>query len=186
MNKDLLLRFASLAGMFMPMIIFLVVLFIGFIVKKIIFSRLSHWAKKTSTQLDDIVVQAAKSPFMVLCLMLALYFALQFSKLPENIVHVMSKSILILCIISAVLALANLLSGVIKIYASRIGSALPVTSLTQNIARIFVFSIGALIILNSLGISITPILATLGVGGLAVDLALQDTLSNLLPVFILL
>ena len=58
MNKDLLLRFASLAEMFMPMIIFLVVLFIGFIVKKIIFSRLSHWAKKTSTQLDDIVAIA--------------------------------------------------------------------------------------------------------------------------------
>jgi len=82
-----------------------------------------------------------------------------------------------------VLALANLLSGVIKFYASRIDSALPVTSLTRNIARIFVFSIGALIILNSLGISITPILATLGVGGLAVALALQDTLSNLFAGF---
>jgi len=183
MNKGLLLRFASLAEIFMPMIIFLVVLFIGFIVKKIIFNRLSHWAKKTSSQLDDIVVQAAKSPFMVLCLILALYFALQFSKLPENIVHLMSKSILILGIISVVLALANLLSGLIKFYASRIDSALPVTSLTQNIARIFVFSIGALIILNSLGISITPILATLGVGGLAVALALQDTLSNLFAGF---
>jgi len=114
---------------------------------------------------------------------LALYFALQFSKLPENIVHLMSKSILILGIISVVLALANLLSGLIKFYASRIDSALPVTSLTQNIARIFVFSIGALIILNSLGISITPILATLGVGGLAVALALQDTLSNLFAGF---
>ena len=183
MNKDLLLRFASLAEMFMPMIIFLVVLFIGFIVKKIIFNRFSRWAKKTSTQLDVIVVQAAKSPLMVLCLMLALYFALQFSKLPENIVQVMSKSILILGIISVVLAVANLLSGVIKFYAPRIDSALPVTSLTQNIARIFVFSIGALIILNSLGVSVTPILATLGVGGLAVALALQDTLSNLFAGF---
>jgi small-conductance mechanosensitive channel len=183
MNKELLLKFASLAEIFMPLIIFLVVLLIGIIVKKLIFSRLLHWSKKTSTQLDDIIVQAAKSPLMVLCLMLALYFALQFSKFPENIVQLMSKSILILGIISAVLALANLLSGLIKFYASRIDSALPVTSLTQNIARIFVFSIGALIILNSLGVSITPILATLGVGGLAVALALQDTLTNLFAGF---
>ncbi len=183
MNKDSLLRFASLAEISMPLIIFLLVLLIGIIIKKIIFSRLLRWAKKSSTQLDDIIIGAAKSPFMVLCLMLALYFSLQFSKLPENIVQVMSKSILILGIISAVLVLANLLSGLIKFYASRIGSALPVTSLTQNIARIFVFSIGALIILNSLGISVTPILATLGVGGLAVALALQDTLSNLFAGF---
>jgi len=183
MNKDLLLRLVSLAEMFMPVIIFLLVLFIGLIIRKIIFNRLLCWAKKTSTQLDDIFVQAAKSPLMVLCIMLALYFALQFSKLPENIVLVMGKSIIILGIISAVLALANLLSGLIKFYAARIDSALPVTSLTQNIARIFVFSIGALIILNSLGISITPILATLGVGGLAVALALQDTLSNLFAGF---
>jgi small-conductance mechanosensitive channel len=60
---------------------------------------------------------------------------------------------------------------------------MPVTSLTQNIARIIIFGIGILIILNSLGISITPILATLGVGGLAVALALQDTLSNLFAGF---
>jgi len=183
MNKDLLLRFASLAEMLMPLIIFLVVLSIGFIAKKIIFNRLTHWVKKTSAKLDDIIVQPAKGPFMVLCLMLSLYFALQFSKLPENIAHIMSKSILILCIISVVLALANLLSGIIKFYASRSDSTLPITSLTQNIARILVFSIGALMILNSLGISITPILATLGVGGLAVALALQDTLSNLFAGF---
>jgi len=183
MNKDLLLRFSSLAEMFMPMIIFILVLFAGLIVKKVIFNRLLRWAKKTSSQLDDLIVGAVKSPLMVLCLMLALYFALQFSKLPENIVQVMSKSILILGIISAVLALANLLSGLIKLYASRIDSALPVTSLTQNIARILIFSIGALIILNSLGVSITPILATLGVGGLAVALALQDTLTNLFAGF---
>jgi small-conductance mechanosensitive channel len=179
MNDGLLLKIVSLTGMFTPLIIFLVVLSVGFIAKKIIFSRLSYWVKKTSTQLDDVILHAAKGPFTVLSLMLALYFALQFSKLPVNIVETMSKCILILGIVSVTLTLANLFSGIIKIYGSSIDSALAVTSLTQNITRIFVYSIGALIILNSLGVSITPILATLGVGGLAVALALQDTLSNL-------
>ncbi|MFA5351031.1 MAG: mechanosensitive ion channel family protein [Candidatus Omnitrophota bacterium] len=183
MEENLFLRLPDLAEKFMPLFIFLVVLSIGLILKWIIFNRFLHWAKKASTQLDDIIMRAIKGPFMVLCLMLSLYFALQFSKLPENIVHVISKSILILGIISVMLASANLLSGMIKTYATRVDSALAVTSLTQNIARIFVFSIGTLIILNSLGISITPILATLGVGGLAVALALQDTLTNLFAGF---
>lgn len=180
---NLLLRFPGIAGLFTPVFIFLGVLSIGLIAKKIIFNRLSGWAQKTSTQLDDMIVQTIKGPFIVLCLMLSLYFALQFSRLPGNIVHVMSKSIIVLGIISVVSALANLLCGIIKIYASRVDSGLAVTSLTQNITRIFVFSIGALVILNNLGISITPLLATLGVGGLAVALALQDTLLNLFAGF---
>ncbi|MDD5505867.1 MAG: mechanosensitive ion channel family protein [Candidatus Omnitrophica bacterium] len=183
MINDLFIKFPVLFDILIPLTIFLLVFVIGVIAKKIIFNRLSHWVKKTSTQLDDIILQAIRGPFLIICLMLSLYFALQFSKLPENIMQVMGKSILVLGIISAVLASANLLCGIIKFYTSRIDSGLAVTSLTQNVARIFIFSIGALIILNSLGISITPILATLGVGGLAVALALQDTLSNLFAGF---
>lgn len=48
-----------------------------------------------------------------------------------------------------------------------------------SITRVIVYAIGALVLLDSLGIAITPLLTALGVGGLAVALALQDTLSNL-------
>jgi small-conductance mechanosensitive channel len=53
------------------------------------------------------------------------------------------------------------------------------TSLAGNVVRIGVFSIGALLALSNLGISITPLLTALGIGSLAVALALQPTLSNL-------
>jgi small-conductance mechanosensitive channel len=48
-----------------------------------------------------------------------------------------------------------------------------------NITRVVVWTIGGLVLLDSLGVAITPLLTALGVGGLAVALALQDTLSNL-------
>lgn len=48
-----------------------------------------------------------------------------------------------------------------------------------SITKVVVWMIGALVLLDSLGIAITPLLTALGVGGLAVALALQDTLSNL-------
>lgn len=48
-----------------------------------------------------------------------------------------------------------------------------------NITRVVVLAIGLLILLSSVGVSITPLLTALGVGGLAVALALQDTLTNL-------
>jgi small-conductance mechanosensitive channel len=48
-----------------------------------------------------------------------------------------------------------------------------------SITRVVVWTIGALVLLDSVGIAITPLLTALGVGGLAFALALQDTLANL-------
>ena len=110
--------------------------------------------------------------------MLGIYVALEFSNLPKSLVEKADKGLSILAVIAVTMVTANILSGFTRIRAERIESVLPVTSLTENIIRIVVFGIGGLIILNGLGISIAPILATLGVGGLAVALALKDTLSN--------
>src|SRR5262249_7384234 len=57
--------------------------------------------------------------------------------------------------------------------------AFPNTSIFENLIRIALFIIGILVILQTLGVSILPIITALGVGGLAVSLALQDTLANL-------
>ena len=167
----------------LPFAIFVVTLFAGYLIRKIIFSRLQKWSKGTKTQIDDIIIAAIRGPFIVWFLMLGTYFALSSSALPEEATHILNKILLVLGIGSVTMVLANVSSKLIKIYSSRIESALPVTSLTQHITRIVFFGIGILIILNSLGISIAPILATLGVGGLAVALALQDTLGSLFSGF---
>ena len=166
-----------------PLIIFSVILILGYILRRIIFSRLSRWSKKTKSQLDDIIIAAINTPFIIWCLMLGLYVALRFSDMPDNLVILAGKTLLVLGIFSITLVLANMSNKLVKFYSDRLGGALPVTSLTQNIIKIIIFAVGILVILNTLGISITPILATLGVGGLAVALALQDTLSNLFAGF---
>lgn len=183
MNQALILFIQHLTELIMPISIFLITVIAGYIVRRLLFTRLSLWAGKSSTKVDDIIIAATKGPFLVWCLMLGIYFALEFSKLPQEWVHIAGKVMLVLGMVSVTFVLANISTDLVKIYSGKLEAALPVTSLTQNIARIIIFGIGILIILNSLGISITPILATLGVGGLAVALALQDTLSNLFSGF---
>lgn len=166
-----------------PLSIFLAVFVCGYILREAIFRRLSRWAGKTKTDIDDIIINSSKGPFLIWCLMLGIYLGLEFSQLPQGWVYIAGRALLVLGITSLMLVLANISTRAIKSYSSMIESTLPVTSLTQNISRIIIFGLGILAVLNTLGISITPILATLGVGGLAVALALQDTLSNLFAGF---
>src|SRR6185503_18875800 len=52
------------------------------------------------------------------------------------------------------------------------------SGLARTLIRVFIFTCGALVLLRIYNVNITPVLTALGVGGLAVALALQDTLAN--------
>jgi len=69
--------------------------------------------------------------------------------------------------------------GFVRLYTRSVEGVLPSTSIFHSLTKVVVYSLGALIALQSLGISIAPILTALGVGGLATALALQPTLANL-------
>lgn len=166
-----------------PVFVFVIVLILGLGLRKFLFIRLERLAKHSKTQIDDIVIESTKGPFMIWCLILGLYLALHATKLAEHTVDMFGRILLALGIISVTIVLANMATKMINVYSKRFDAALPVNSLTQNITKVVIFGVGILIVLNSLGISITPILATLGVGGLAVALALQETLSNLFAGF---
>lgn len=183
MNFDISALVRDYSVFLMPLLAFIVIFAVSLIVRKFIFARLSVWAGRTSSRVDDIVIAATKGPSIIWCLMLALYFSFRFSCLPQETVQAAEKVLFVLGALSVTLAAVKISDKFIEVYSARIDSALPVTTLTQNIGRIVIFGVGILILLNSLGISITPILATLGVGGLAVALALQDTLSNLFSGF---
>ena len=164
--------------MLLPLGIFVIVLSAGYALRGYLLARLSRWARTNDFRMGDAVLSAVRAPFLVLCIMLGIYAALEFSNLPTTLVEKADKGLSILAVFAFAMVAANILTGFTRIRAERIESVLPVTSLTENVIRIVVYGVAGLIVLNGLGISIAPILATLGVGGLAVALALKDTLSN--------
>jgi len=166
-----------------PFVVLIVILLAGYVTRRLLFRTLRRWAVNTKTQADDIVIHAFSGPFMIWVLMLGIFVATQLFELRDSAAAKISKTLLILWISSLTIVASRLAGNLIKYYGNRMQGALPMTSLTQNLARIAIFTIGFLIILNQFGLSIAPILTALGVGGIAVALALQDTLSNLFAGF---
>lgn len=90
-----------------------------------------------------------------------------------------NQSLTALLILIATLSAARVVAGLVQsVAASRTGVAAS-ASIFVNITRIVVLVMGVLVALETLGVSIAPLVTALGVGGLAVALALQDTLANL-------
>jgi small-conductance mechanosensitive channel len=166
-----------------PATVLLVTLAVGWFTKRLLFQTLRRWAAKTASRADDLLIGVIQGPFMLWVLILALQLAVQSSTLPVKATDLVGRALLVLWIISLTLAASRLVVSLIRHYGGALNGALPVTTITQSISSLVVVTVGLLILLNTLGISITPILTALGVGGLAVALALQDTLSNLFAGF---
>lgn len=159
--------------------VFIVAAVILFIVRRLFFRYLHRWAGRTNTSADDVILDAIKHPSLFLVVALALYVALDTSAFPERYVGHALKALYVLIVLSITMAAANITSRLVQGAMEGSTAGGPVSGLSRTIIRAFIFAIGGLVLLNGLGVSITPILTALGVGGLAVALALQNTLSNL-------
>ena len=171
--------FTHLAKWFLPPIIIIASLVLGRFCKKWVISKLLDLTSKTKFRFDDVLIRSLKSSVVLWCLLLGIYIALNFVSLPDKILALTQKILLVLVLFTAFLFLARFLSDLIQIYEDKIKGALPGASIFKNLIKGFVLVIGFLMILHTIGISITPLITTLGIGGLAVALALQDTLANL-------
>ncbi len=171
---------------FLAMLVLLVSVVIGLAIRQTMKYLLKRWAERTETKIDDIIINAIKNPIIIWFLLAGIYGALTFVSIPSDILEYVEKGVLALIIFSITLTLANITSGLIKYYGTKLGVTLQVTGLGQFLAKAAIISIGIVILLAELGIEITPLIASLGIGALAVALALQDTLSNIFAGFYIL
>ena len=128
---------------------------------------------------DSLFLKSIRVPSMLWCIVLGLFVALEMADLPPRLgaqIHVVLEAAIIL---SITITVAGVLDSLVAAAGDRRALAVGVTGLFRTSVRLAVLVVGGLVLLSSLGIAITPILTALGVGGLAVALALQDTLSNL-------
>jgi len=152
---------------------------IGLFLHRVIVPMIARLAAKTSIKSDDLIVKTIRKWVIPWFLALGIYLGLKQLDLESRFYFWIENGLMIFYIFSGTMIIARVVSGMIKIKAAGSDAVIPSSSIVSNIVIVIIYCLGLLIILQSQGISITPVLTALGVGGLAVALALQPTLSNL-------
>lgn len=152
---------------------------IGWLFKRFIHDRLKKLTEKTDWKGDDVIFDAIESHIVLWFFLASLNIASSGIPLLSDVyLDYLSKIIVSILILSVTLALSRIGVGLLNFWAEKQGTDLPSTTIFVNLLRIAIVSVGVLMVFQSLGISITPLLTAMGVGGLAISLALKDTLSD--------
>ena len=151
---------------------------LGWFFKRYIHKHLKSVASKTNWRGDDVVLDAVETSSLYWFLLGGLYMSLGRLPLDQSLMNIIQTVVIVLLIFSVTISLSRIVVGLLEMFAET-NDAFPSTTMISNLVRIVIITIGLLVIFQSLGISITPVLTALGVGGLAISLALKDTLSDL-------
>ncbi|MET9887792.1 mechanosensitive ion channel family protein [Streptomyces sp. NPDC006430] len=173
MNRDLVLHDWLVAGIALA-----AGALAGLLVRALL-RWLGRHAERTRWSGDDIIVDALRTLAPGAAVIAGVAVAASALPLTARVSGFVNQSLTALLILIATFSAARVIAGLVQSVAgSRTGVAGSAT-IFVNITRIVVLAMGVLVALETVGVSIAPLVTALGVGGLAVALALQDTLANL-------
>ncbi len=142
-------------------------------------------AKKTKTIVDDLIVEQTKKPLAVLIMLIGARFAsesLQFTKAANSIIVNIFNSLIVLMIAHIIVIVFNIIidnwgKHLVSKTKSKIDDDLLI--MTHRFAKVVLYLLAIIYILKIWGIEIGPLVASLGIAGIAVAFALQSTLGNI-------
>lgn len=160
----------------LPASIFLLVFAVTLTVRGLVFGLLVRLETKTGNALYRKVIDVSRTASILWCAIAGLHAAVAASTASPQTISYLHSLLGALITVSVSLVLGNVAVQAFRLYSERV--ALPATGIMEAVVKISVIAMGVTIALGVLGVDVTPLVAALGVGGLAVALALQDTLAN--------
>lgn len=152
---------------------------LGFIVERQGLKRLQVAASKLGWGGADVIINSLKGLILLWFVVGGAFAAILTLPIDARIFLLIQQGLLAVAIASGTLIIARLAVGFVRYFSETKGAG-NLTSLFEMLTRIVIFTLGVLIILQSLGVAITPLLTALGIGGVSLGLAFQSTLANFL------
>jgi len=166
-------------GLKVHLLVFLLCLVLGIVVIRVLFDKLLRIVAGKTNIAYSLLKQTFRGIPTLLGILIGLYAATEILAIPPHPLLFLQRLFHSLVILSLTLLIARLASGYLKQKFGKTSGAFASTSILATTIDLAVYTIGILFLLESFGVAISPLLTALGVGGLAVALALQDTLANL-------
>lgn len=145
--------------------------------------QMAAFAARTETHWDDYIAELIAKTKLLFLLIVGLVIGSLFLELPENIHSGLSKLLIVALLIQAGFWCSTLIVNLLVSYRQRVQEENPAAITTINIIRIgsklILWSVVLLLALDNLGVNITSLIAGLGIGGVAVALAVQNILGDL-------
>jgi small-conductance mechanosensitive channel len=166
--------------------IVVVALLLAFLSKYIIGAIVKPFTKKTKTIIDDLIIEAINAPIFAAIIAGGLWIGINRILTVDKTESIINKIFIIVIILIIGMALSRIVHALLEWYSVEIAPRTAsdfddrLVPLLSRVADIIVYSFAFLVILGRIGVNIGPYLAGLGIGGLAVALALQPTLTNFL------
>lgn len=152
------------------------------VIKRFVLRRVRRIIDKTTFYFDTLLINALNFPLTVIVLVVNLLFLRQllvyFEIADKRVDGFVNAAAQLMLILAVVIFVDRFCVGMLGGYAAKSEALRNSKSIMQGIARGVILGVGTLVILGTLGISVTPIIASLGITSLAVALALQPTLEN--------
>jgi small-conductance mechanosensitive channel len=153
-----------------------------FVFRLVIMKRLRKVTSSTRFTVDTVLVSAISAPLTLITfailLVLAEHLVVDVGLLPKSQLGFASDTAKIISIAAIILFLDRFARGFISGYSEKSPTIRNSKGVIQGLSRGLIILIGALVLLGTMGISVTPVIASLGITSLAVALALQPTLEN--------
>jgi small-conductance mechanosensitive channel len=167
-----------------PFALLIATVLAGLLVRRVLFAAVRRWARNSDSHLDVVFIDTLRRPILLWMAILGLHIATQNSEIPQRYLHYIPKTLQVLWGLSFTLVFSQAAGDLVKFYGAKVRGVKTVTSLSQKLVQFSILIVGVIWLLKVVfNFSVTPVLTALGVGGLAVALALQDTLSNLFAGF---
>ncbi|WP_315003183.1 mechanosensitive ion channel family protein [uncultured Selenomonas sp.] len=162
-----------------PTCIVLGALTVGIIADRLIRRYINHHLAVDENTWKYVFIRSLHGVSIFFSFIIGLYWAIKAVEISPTLTKLLSYLLFTSNVITITRVLARTVDGVVTMYFERSNKDLPKTTLLNNILISVIYVMGVLVILQYYGISIAPILTAAGVGGMAVALALQETLANI-------